>query len=226
MNAIQQKLFSLKDEKYGDFTAKLTPNIKREAIIGVRAPLLRSLARELYKKGNYETFLLSLPHSFYEENNLHGFLISNIGDYDKCIDELNRFLPYVDNWATCDGLSPKVLKNEPKKLLGQIKIWLQSEYTYTVRFGVKCLMDFFLDENFTEEILSLVADVKSEEYYINMCCAWFFATALAKQHDSTLPYIREKKLNKWVHNKTIQKAVESYRISDDIKAYLKELKIK
>lgn len=222
MTELQQKLFSMADPAYRDFHSALMPTVDKENIIGVRVPQLRKLAKEISHTCAAKDFMTQLPHRYYEENNLHAFLIALIKDYDECIKELDRFLPYVDNWATTDGMSPKALKKQPVRLLEKIKIWLQSEHTYTVRFAIKCLMDFYLDENFSEEILSLVASVKSEEYYINMCCAWFFATALAKQYDATIPYIEEKRLTPWVHNKTIRKAIESYRISGEIKEKLRK----
>lgn len=226
MTDIQKELFLLQDLNYRDFHAKLMPTVNKEKIIGIRTPILRSYAKDFAKTGMAEGFMTSLPHDYYEENNLHGFLIQKIRDFDSCINELDRFLPFVDNWATCDMLSPKVLKKNPIALMKKIREWLSSERTYTIRFGVKCLMDFFLEENFNEEVLKLVATVKHEDYYVKMVCACFFATALSKQYEATLPYLTEKRLSPWVHNKTIQKAIESYRISDDTKADLKKLKIR
>ncbi|MBQ8504423.1 MAG: DNA alkylation repair protein [Clostridia bacterium] len=223
---IHKELFLLQDLSYRDFHAKLMPTVDKEKIIGIRTPELRKYATSFAKDKRAEAFLSALPHEYYEENNLHGFLIQKIKSFDECVTELDRFLPFVDNWATCDMMSPKVLKKEPEKLLNKIKEWLSSEHAYTVRFGVKCLMDFYLDDNFSEYVIELVSKVRHEDYYVKMVCAWFFATALAKQYDSTLPYITEKKLEKQIHNKAIQKAVESYRISDDTKEYLKKLKIK
>lgn len=221
---IQKRLFSLQELAYRDFHSKLMPTVSKENIIGVRVPLLRKYARELSGSDEAEGFMSELPHRYYEENNLHAFLIARIEDYDLCLKETERFIPFIDNWATCDGMSPKALKKQPERLLDKIKEWLKAEHTYTVRFGIKCLMDFYLDEGFSEEILSLVASLKSDEYYVNMCSAWFFATALAKQYESTLPYLTENRLTVWVHNKTIQKAVESYRISDDVKRELRTLR--
>ncbi|MBR3816768.1 MAG: DNA alkylation repair protein [Clostridia bacterium] len=223
-NEIENKLFSFQDISYRDFHAKLMPTVSKENIIGVRVPLLRKYAKQISDTELAENFMKALPHSYYEENNLHAFLIALIKDYDICMQELEAFLPYIDNWATCDGISPKALKKEPERLLLKIKEWLKSDRTYTVRFGIKCLMDFYLDESFSEEILKLVADIKSDEYYINMCSAWFFATAVAKQPESTIPYLTENRLSVWVHNKTIQKAIESYRISDDVKMKLRALR--
>lgn len=226
MTDLQKELFSIQDLSYRDFHAKLMPTVDKEKIIGIRTPLLRNFAKEFSKRDEAKSFMHNLPHRYYEEDNLHGMLIGKIKDFEECIKELDRFLPFVDNWATCDMLSPKVLKKSSNALMVKIKEWLKDEHTYTVRFAVKCLMDFYLDENFSEDILKLVAGVKHEDYYVKMMCSWFFATALAKQYESTLPYLTEKRLEKWVHNKTIQKAVESYRISDDTKAFLKGLKIK
>lgn len=223
-NEIDNKLFSFQDLSYRGFHAKLMPTVSKESIIGVRVPLLRKYAKELSGTAEAERFTASLPHRYYEENNLHAFLIALTKNFDLCIERLDRFLPYVDNWATCDGMSPKILKKEPERLLLKIKEWLKSEHTYTVRFAVKCLMDFYLDENFSAEILSLVASVKSEEYYVNMCSAWFFATAVAKQPESTIPFFTERRLDKWAHNKAIQKAIESYRVDEKTKKLLKGLK--
>jgi len=225
MTDIQQKLFSLQDIKYKEFHSKLMPEIAPEAIIGVRIPLIRSLIRELSDREKSDFLNSPLPHSFYEENNLHGFLISQIKDFDECIKELNRFLPFVDNWATCDSLRPVCFKKNKQKLLKEIQKWILSKDTYTVRFSIEMLMVHFLDESFDEKYLSMVCAVKSHEYYVNMMIAWFFATALAKQYKSTVKIIENKKLSPWVHNKTIQKSVESFRITNEQKEYLKSLKI-
>lgn len=221
-----KELFELRDEAYAEFQAKLMPTVARERIIGVRTPLLRRFAADFGKRPEAQDFLNTLPHKYYEEDNLHAFIIEKIKDFDSCIEALDKFLPYVDNWATCDSMSPKVLKKQPEKLMLKIKEWLTSDRTYTVRFAMGLLMSFYLDENFEEYQLSMVADYRSEEYYIRMMQAWYFATALAKQYDAALPYIREQRMEKWTHNKAIQKAVESYRVSDERKAYLKTLKIK
>jgi len=226
MTDLQKELFSFQDLSYRDFHAKLIPTVEKEKIIGIRTPVLRSFAKEFGKRDEARVFMDILPHSYYEEDNLHGMLIQKIKDFDECIRELDRFLPFIDNWATCDMMSLKVLKSEPERLMRKIKEWLSAEHTYTVRFGIKCIMDFYLEENFSEDILKLVANVKHEDYYVKMMCSWFFATALAKQYESALPYLTEKRLSPWVHNKTIQKAVESYRISDETKIYLKTLKVK
>jgi len=218
-------LFENCDEKYRDFNASLIPNVPRENFIGVRTPALRDIAKNL-PSDEADEFLKILPHKYYDENNLHGFLIEKIKDYDRVIYELDRFLPYVDNWATCDLVSPKILKKNLVPLYEKIKEWIGSGKTYTVRFGIEMLMSFYLDGSFSPEYPSLVASVRSDEYYVNMIIAWYFATALAKQYESILPFIEEKRLDVWVHNKAIQKACESYRVSDERKAYLKTLKIK
>lgn len=221
---IRERLLSLRDEKYREFHSALMPTVDKEKLIGIRTPLLRSFAKELIKEGDFEEFLSALPHKYYEEDNLHGFIIEGIKDFETCISELKRFIPYIDNWATCDSVRPKVLKKEPEKLLLFIRGLLKSKETYTVRFGIGLLLSFYLDENFSSEHLKLVSQIKSEEYYINMMISWYFATALAKQWESTLPYLEKRLLSDWVHRKTIQKAVESYRITDEEKAYLKSLK--
>lgn len=221
---IRQRLLSLKDEKYRDFTAKLMPTVDKKKIIGVRTPLLRAFAKELLKGGSYSEFLSDLPHKYYEEDNLHGFILEGIKDIDVCIRELQKFVPYMDNWATCDCTRPKVLKKEPEKLYSFITELLKSEKTYCVRYGIGLLLSFYLDDNFSPSHLELLSKIKSDEYYINMMLAWYYATALAKQWESTIPYIEKKALPQWVHRKTIQKAVESYRITDEQKAYLRTLK--
>ena len=223
---IKRKLFSLQDEKYREFQAKLMPTVDPEKMIGVRTPELRSYAKQLIKSGDAAEFITKLPHEFFDENQLHAFIISDIKEYDRCIAEVIRFLPYVDNWATCDQLSPKVFKKHKKELLAEIKKWIKSKETYTIRFGIGMLMQHFLDEDFKPEYPKMVADVKSDEYYVNMMRAWYFATALAKQYEQALPFIENKVLDKWTHNKAIQKSVESYRISPKQKAYLKTLRQK
>ncbi|MBQ4530410.1 MAG: DNA alkylation repair protein [Lachnospiraceae bacterium] len=223
---IEQRLFELEDKKYKEFHSKLMPTVNPDTIIGVRTPAMRKLAKELAKQPEYMEFIHMLPHKYYDENNLHGFLIETIKDYEDCVAAVNEFLPYIDNWATCDLMSPKVFKKHRAELLEQIKVWMCSEHTYTIRYGIGMLMTHFLDEDFKKEYLEWVAEVRSEEYYVNMMIAWYFATALAKQPEETLPYIEEKRLDVWVHNKAIQKAVESYRVSSEQKEYLKTLKIK
>ena len=223
---IRARLFEMQDLKYRDFTAKLTPTVPPERIIGVRTPELRKYAVELSKTEDAAAFMAALPHLYQEENNLHAFLIERIADYDACVAALDAFLPYVDNWATCDSMSPKCLKKQLPRLTGEIRRWMASDWVYTVRFGMGMLMRHFLDDAFDPAYLDWVAVLRSEEYYINMMIAWFFATALAKQWDATLPYIEGRRLDPWVHNKAIQKAVESYRIPEDRKNLLRAQKIR
>lgn len=222
---ILQKLLSLADSPYKEFSAPLLPTIPRENIIGIRTPILRAYAKELKKKGGYESFLRALPHKYLEENHLHAFLIESL-PYHDFAREIELFLPYIDNWATCDSLRPKNLKNHYDSYLLLIKRWILSDEPYTIRFGIGMLMSYYLDARFDESFLLDISAIKSDHYYVNMMIAWFFATALAKQYDSTLPYLKNKVLSKWVHNKTIQKAVESYRITNEQKSFLKTLKIK
>ncbi len=223
---IKKRLFALQDTQYKAFHSKLVPNINADKIIGVRTPELRKLAKEYAKNKQIDDFLASAEHDYYEETNLHGFIISETKDYDQCIKELDRFLPVVDNWATCDLLSPKVFKQKKnhERLIEDIKRWMSSDQPYTVRFGIEMLMSYFLDDDFKPEYLQWVAKEKGEHYYIKMMVAWFFATALAKQWNAAIPFIEQKTMDKWVHNKAIQKAVESYRITDSQKAYLRTLK--
>ena len=223
MTDVQQKLFSLQDLKYKEFHSKLMPETNPKTIIGVRIPLIRSLIRELSDREKSDFLNSPLPHSFYEENNLHGFLISQINDFDKCIKELNRFLPFVDNWATCDSLRPVCFKKNKQKLLKEIEKWILSKDTYTVRFAIEMLMVHFLDDDFRVEYLDWVSNTDSDEYYVKMMVAWYFATALAKQHYSTLPFIEKHRLPIWTHKKTIQKAVESNRLTKEQKDYLRKL---
>ena len=223
---VQKQLMAMQDLKYRDFQCKLMPTVASDTVIGVRTPELRKFAKEFSKKPDVDEFLKILPPKYYEENNLHGFLIETIKDYDRVITELDAFLPYVDNWATCDLMRPKIFQKHLEELLGKIKEWINDDHTYTIRFGIEMLMSFYLDEQFCPEFLELVSYVQSEEYYVNMMVAWYFATALAKQYDDTLPYIEQHRLSKWTHNKAIQKAVESYRISDGQKTYLRTLKVK
>lgn len=224
MTEIQKRLFELSDKKYADFQAKLTPTVEKEKFIGVRVPNVRKLAKEYIKDENHKEFLSALPHKYYDENMLHGLLVSEIKDYDECIRQTDIFLPFVDNWAVCDIMSPKVFKKNKQKLLPEILRWISSNKTYICRFGIEMLMSHFLDSDFKPEYLKAVAKVKSDEYYVNMMIAWFFATALAKQWDETVKYIENGVLDTWTHNKTISKAVESYRITDSQKEYLRGLK--
>ena len=220
---IRRKLFALKDPKYQVFQSKLMPTIPPETVIGVRTPLLRRLAKELAGTPQAECFLQNLPHRYYEENNLHAFLIEQIRDYDTALEETERFLPYINNWATCDCFCPKVFAKHKAELLSSIRRWLNSDKLYTVRYAMGMLMRYYLDEDFRPEYLVWVAGVHSEEYYLNMMRAWYFATALTKQPDVTLPWLTERRLDVWTHNKTIQKAVESYRISPEMKQQLRAL---
>lgn len=222
---IQKELFEMQDEGYRAFHSKLIPNIAPERIIGVRTPQLRSYAKQFAKRQEAAVFLQQLPHTYYEENNLHAFLIEQIKDYDACVASWNRFLPYVDNWATCDMPMPKVFKKHLPELLRQIRQWMDSGETYTVRFGIGMLMRLYLEpETFSPEYPVWVSQVHSDEYYVNMMVAWYFSTALAKQWESVIPYIEERRLSQWCHNKSIQKAVESNRITPEQKDYLRGLR--
>ncbi len=225
-NDILPFLRSVSDEKYRDFTKKLIPNISEEKILGVRTPILRSLAKSLKDTDISGDYLCTLPHTYLEENHLHGFLIENERDFKEAVEKLELFLPHIDNWATCDCVRPKVLKKDLPNLYEHIKRWVKSDHTYTVRYAVGLLNSFYLDSAFEPEHLRLVSNIKSDEYYINMMIAWYFATALTKQYDDTILYIEGKTLAKWTHNKAIQKAIESFRIDDSTKAYLRTLKIK
>lgn len=222
---IQEKLLALQDEKYKDFHSKLIPTISPETIIGIRMPVMRKLAKEYARDPESAEFLKQLPHTYYDENLLHALLVAEIKDYDTCVKEVERFLPYVDNWAVCDGFSPKVFCKNRDRLIEKVREWSASERPYTCRFGMGMLMIHFLDEDFRLEYLEIPAAVHSEEYYVNMMIAWFYATALAKQWDATIGYIEEHRLDPWTHNKTIQKARESYRITPEQKEYLKTLKV-
>ncbi len=224
--SIQKTLLSMQDTEYGDFHSRLMPVIKRERVIGIPVPLLRAFAKSIKNTSEADAFIRSLPHFYYEENNLHAFLIEGIRDFDEAVYEIEHFLPYIDNWATCDSLMPVAFKKNKDKLLPFIYKWIESGDTYTVRFAVLMLMKLYLDDDYKKEYLSLVAGIKSEEYYINMMLSWYFATALAKQYDDTIRLIENKILPMWVHNKSIQKAIESRRITHEQKKYLKTLKIK
>ena len=223
---VQAELFEMQDLTYRDFHAKLMPTIDKETVIGVRTPMLRAYAKKFGKTADAVTFLEVLPHKYYEENNLHGLLIEQIKDYPACIAAIERFLPYVDNWATCDMIALRTMKKHLDVFIQEIYSWMASDHPYIVRFGIGMLMRYYLDEQFKPEYPEKVAKIKSDEYYVNMMRAWYFATALAKQYDQILPYLEEKKLDTWTHNKTIQKAVESYRIAPEQKHYLRTLRIK
>ena len=222
-DSIKERLFQLQDLKYRDFTAKLIPNIDKETIIGIRTPALRQLIKDIDQE-EADAFMQQLPHHYLEENNLHGYMIANFKDFDCIIQALEKFFPYIDNWATCDTITPKVFKKNTDKLLPHIDKWLSNGETYAVRFGIRMLMAFYLDEKFKPSLLSKVANIRSEEYYINMMIAWYFATALTKQYTATVTYIEQRKLPEWTHRKAIQKARESRRISDEQKEYLNSLK--
>ena len=224
MEELEKQLFAMQDLKYRDFHSKLLQGIDKDTIIGIRTPLLRKFTKKFAKTSEAEAFMRDLPHQYYEENNMHMMIASWIRDYDRCVEEIKRFLPYVNNWATCDLPAPKIFAKHKEELLTEIQKWIASGETYTVRYGIGMLMTFYLDKDFRPEYLKLAADVHSEKYYVNMMIAWYLATALAKQWDATIPYIEKRYLPEWVHRKTIQKAVESYRITPEQKAYLKSLR--
>lgn len=223
---ITNELFKMQDLEYRAFHAKLMPTIDIDTIIGVRIPALRKFAKNISKTDEAKIFLQQLPHKYYEENNLHAFLLEQEKDYNNLIQQTESFLPFIDNWATCDSFLPKAFKNNADKLITKIYEWLKSNKPYTIRYAIGLLMSLYLDDEFKKEYADTVASIQSKEYYVNMMIAWYFATALAKQYDVILPYITEKRLGAWVHNKTIQKATESKRISPAVKQLLKEYKIK
>ena len=226
MTPIQSELFALQDKKYRDFHEGLLPTVPKETIIGIRKPAIRGYAKKLAGTPEAAEFMRTLPHEYFDENDLHGMLINEIKDYSEAVAALDVFLPYVDNWATCDQLSPKALKTDLPRLLGSIRVWLASEHPYTVRFGVNCLMQGYLGDAFDPGQLERVAALRQEDYYVRMGVAWYFATALALQYDAALPYIVQGRLAPWTHNKAIRKAIESRRLSDAQKAYLRTLQIK
>lgn len=221
---IRTELKSLQDVKYREMQVRIIPTVKPESVVGVRTPELRRMAQKYAQAEDVDVFLNDLPHAFFEENQLHAFILSGMKDYDACLEKLNRFLPYVDNWATCDQMSPKVFRKHRKELLNSIREWIRSKEPYTIRFGIGMLMEHYLDGDFDPAYPEMAAGVRSEEYYVNMMTAWYFATALAKQYDAVLPYIEEHRLDDWTHNKAIQKAIESYRIAPERKDYLRTLK--
>ena len=223
---IAAELFRMRDGDYARLLAKIVPTVPAGRIIGVRTPALRAFAESLRKSGDAGAFLSWTPHPYFEEDQLHAFVISLEKDTDRCVAEVEAFLPFVDNWATCDQLSPGAFRKEPEKLLPRIRDWIGSGRTYTVRFAVGMLMQHFLGARFDTEYADLVAAVRSEEYYVNMMRAWYFATALAKQYERIVPYLEEKRLDVWTHNRAIQKSVESRRITDEQKAYLKTLRVR
>ena len=224
--AIREQLLSMQDRQYRDFTAKLVPNVDAAQILGVRFPEIKRIAKTLRREGEAEAFLAALPHFYLEENHLHAVLLSEMKNPEALFGALEAFLPYVDNWATCDTLRPAAFKKHLAELPGRIRQWLDSPHPYTIRFGVGILMAYYLDDAFDPAYLEWVAALQSEEYYVNMMIAWYFATALAKQYDAAIPYLADCRLDRWCHNKTIQKAIESFRVTDEHKAFLRTLKIK
>lgn len=224
MTGLQKQLFELQDTTYRDFHSKLMTETDKEAIIGIRVPVLRRFAKEFAQKPEAKAFLQQLPHKYYEENNLHMMLIIAIKDYEECLREIKHFLPYIDNWATCDMAAPKCFEAHKQELLASIRGWLASDHTYTIRYGIGMLMRLYLDEDFLPEYPEMVSQVSSEEYYVKMMVAWYFATALAKQWDAVIPYLEQRRLPEWTHRKAIQKAIESYRITQEQKDYLRMLK--
>ena len=223
---VQKRLFEMRDTGYRDFHARLIPTVKKEKIIGIRTPMLRKFAKEFGKIEESEIFLKALPHQYYEENNLHGLLIEQIRDYDKCLEELERFLPHIDNWATCDMLALHMMKKHRDIFIREVYRWMGSDKPYIIRLGISMLMRHYLDEGFKPEYPEKVAAIRSEEYYVNMMRAWYFATALAKQYEKILPFLEEQRMDIWTHNKTIQKSIESYRITQEQKDHLRTLRIK
>ena len=223
---VRKRLFEMQDTGYRDFHARLVPTVEKEKIIGIRTSILRKFAKEFGKTERSEMFLKVLPHQYYEENNLHGLLIEQIRDYDKCLGELERFLPYIDNWATCDLLALHMMKKHRDIFIREVYRWMESDKPYIIRFGISMLMRHYLDEGFKPEYPEKVASIRSEEYYVNMMRAWYFATALAKQYEKILPFLEEQRMDIWTHNKTIQKSIESYRITQEQKDHLRTLRIK
>ena len=221
---LENQLFKMQDLKYRDFHSRLMPGIAPETIIGIRTPILRKFTKEFAQTPDSEKFLAQLPHRYYEENNMHMMIITAIPDYESCLAEIQRFLPYIDNWATCDFPAPKCFAEHREELLSEIQNWIVSDKTYTVRYGIGLLMRLYLDDAFQPEYLELAANINSDEYYVNMMISWYLATALAKQWTAAIPYLEERRLSEWVHKKTIQKAIESFRISPEQKLYLKSLR--
>ena len=222
--SVYKRLLSYQDEKYKEFQSKLVPNIDKKTIIGVRTPQIRNIVKEIFGTEEATIFLQSLPHQYYEENLIHFFLISKIKDFNDCIKETERFLPYINCWPVCDQATPLVFKKNHDRLLPFVKKWINSDHIYTARFGIRMLMSEFLNDDFKDEYLELVSSKKGDDYYLKMMIAWFFATALAKQYKATIKYIENNSLNPWIHKKAIQKAIESYRVSDEHKEYLKKLR--
>ena len=221
---LMDRLTKEKDDKYKEFQSKLVPNIPKETILGIKTPKMREIAKEVFESEDKEIFLNELPHKYYEENLIHFFVISMIKDFDECIKRVEDFLPYVDCWPVSDQATPKVFKKNHNKLLPYIKKWISSKHVYTARFGIRMLMNEYLGDDFKEEYLKWVSSKSGDDYYLKMMIAWFFATALAKQYNATIKYIENRYLDPWVHQKTIQKAIESYRVSEERKEYLRKLK--
>ena len=224
MKSVEDELFELRDIKYKEFHSRLMPTVDRERIIGVRTPVLRKYAKGLAGSDRKKEFMSELPHYYYEENNVHAFIIETIKEFDAAVYETEKFLPFVDNWATCDAFAPKIFEKNKEKIIKKAEQWIKSDSIYTVRYGIGVFMRYFLDDEFKNEYLDMIANIKSDEYYVNMMRAWYFATALAKQYKSTVLYIENNKLDDWTHNKLIQKAIESNRISIDVKTYLRTLR--
>ena len=222
--SIYDKLSEVKDEEYKEFQSKLVPNISPDVILGVRTPDMRRIAKEMYGTPEGDAFLRELPHRYYEENLVHFFMIARIRDFDECVSAVETFLPYIDCWPVSDQSSPAVFKKNHQKLIPYIKKWISSDHVYTARFGLRMLMNEYLGEDFKDEYLELVSSKEGDDYYLKMMIAWYFATALAKRYDETIPYIEERRLDEWVHRKSIQKALESYRVSDEHKEYLRSLR--
>ena len=222
--SVYDRLKKYEDDKYKEFQAKLVPNISPDTILGVRTPDMRNIAKEVFKSDDKESFFNDLPHKYYEENLIHFFVISMIKDFDECIKEVEKFLPYVDCWPVSDQASPKVFKKNHDKLLPYIKKWIKSKHIYTARFGIRMLMNEYLGDDFKVEYLELVSKIKGDDYYLKMMVAWYFATALAKKYDETISIFENHILDEWVHKKAIQKAIESYRVTDEHKKYLRSLK--
>ena len=222
--SVYERLISYKDEKYKDFQSKLVPNIDKKTIIGVRTPQIKKIVKEIFGTEEAITFLQDLPHQYYEENLIHFFLISKIKDFEECIKKVEKFLPFINCWPVCDQATPSVFKKNHDKILPLIKKWINSNHVYTARFGIRMLMNEFLNDDFKKEYLEWVSSKNEDDYYLKMMVAWFFATALAKQYDATIKYIENRCLNSWIHKKTIQKAIESYRVSDEHKEYLKKFR--
>lgn len=221
---LYDRLTEVKDDAYREFQIKLVPNIPPKTVIGVRTPDMRRIAKEVFNSAERDAFLSDLPHTYYEENLIHFFVLAMIGDFDACVRGVEAFLPYVDCWPVSDQATPKAFRKNRERLLPYLKKWIASKHVYTARFGIRMLMNEFLDADFKEEYLALVAEKRGEDYYLKMMVAWYFATALAKRYDETVPYFEDRRLDEWVHKKAIQKAVESFRVTDEHKAYLKSLR--